>query len=265
MRRLPISVFIIAKNEEDRISAPILSTRRWVDEIIVIDSGSIDRTVAVSEALGAVCLTRPWEGYGPQKVFGQEQCRNDWILNLDADEEVSPELAAEIQTRFDGQGPDHTAFTLPILPLYLFQERGHPWTAHHHPIRLYRRRCGGFKESPVHDTVVMHQGTTGRLRGMVWHRSFRSLAHHLAKVNDYSSAQAEDQWQRGRNPSALALLLVTPLAFLKSYLLRREFVNGVDGIVISALYAFQRFIRLAKTREKFQLAKPSKRITPPST
>jgi hypothetical protein len=126
---------------------------------------------------------------------------------------------------------------------------------HHHPVRLYRKSCGGFKDSTVHDTVMVHHGSTGRLHGMVNHRSFRSLSHHLDKVNFYSSAQAEDRFARGREPSFLALLLITPLSFLKSLILRREILNGIDGVVVSYMYAFQRFIRLAKTRERFQLAR----------
>ncbi len=254
MTRLAISVFIIARNEADRIPVAIQSVRDWVDEVIVIDSGSEDGTVKVSGALGAQTHFRAWTGYGAQKVYGEAQCRNDWLLNLDADEEISPELRAEIVALF-AAGPKHAAYRVPILPLYNFQERAHPWTAHHHPVRLYRKSCGGFKDSAVHDTVVVRAGGIGRLRGMVRHRSFRSLKHHIEKVNAYSSAQAEDLYAKGRNPSWLALWFTLPLAFLKSFLLRREFVNGLDGVVVSYMYAFQRFIRLAKTRERFQLAR----------
>jgi glycosyltransferase involved in cell wall biosynthesis len=253
MNKLPISVFIIAKNEADRIPRAINSVRDWVDEVIVIDSGSDDATVAVSQQLGTKTLFRAWNGYGPQKVYGESQCRNDWLLNIDADEEVGPELHAEIATLFGHVEPQHVAYRLPILPLYAYQQRAHPWTAHHHPVRLYRKSRAGFKHSPVHDSVVVRDGSIGRLRGMLWHRSFRSLTHHVDKVNFYSSAQAEDLFIKGRDPSLLTLLLAPPLAFIKSYLLRREFVNGVDGIVISYMYAFQRFIRLAKARERFQL------------
>jgi hypothetical protein len=100
----------------------------------------------------------------------------------------------------------------------------------------------------------VRDGSTGHLRGMVNHRSFRSLTHHIDKVNAYSSAQAEDRYVKGRAPSFAALLLTPPLAFLKSLILRREILNGIDGVVVSYMYAFQRFIRLAKTRERFQLA-----------
>jgi hypothetical protein len=150
---------------------------------------------------------------------------------------------------FSSGEPARAAYTLPILPLYPFQTSGHPWTAFHHPVRLYRKDIAGFKDELVHDTVVVHEGRIGHLKGMVKHRSFRSLSHHVEKVNSYSSAQADVLVARGRDPGLLALLLTPILAFFKQYILRREFVNGVDGIVVSYMYAFQRFIRLAKTRE----------------
>lgn len=251
--RLPLSVFIIAKNEADRIPLTIESVRGWVDEVIVIDSGSADDTVAVAESLGAAVTFNEWRGYGPQKVFGETLCRNDWLLNLDADEEITPELEREIRALFAGE-PPCSAYRLHILPLHSFQDTGHKWTATQKPVRLYRKNQAGFKDSTVHDSVVVHNGATGALKGMVNHRSFRSLAHHVEKVNSYSSAQAEDLQRRGRNPTGIELVVVPVFAFLKQYLLRREFVNGIDGVVISYMYAFQRFIRLAKTRERFHIA-----------
>ena len=251
MEKLPVSVFVIARNEADRIPLTIRSVRDWVDEVVVIDSGSGDDTVQVAESLGARVVFNEWSGYGPQKVFGEGLCRNDWLLNLDADEEITPDLAREIQALFSGE-PPCTAYRLRILPLHNFQIRGHPWTSTQHQVRLYRKSAAGFKDSPVHDSVVVREGRTATLRGMVNHRSFRSLAHHVEKVNSYSSAQAENLHGKGRNPSALELVVVPPLAFLKQFLLRREFVNGIDGVIVSYMYAFQRFIRLAKTRERFQ-------------
>ncbi|GLW61128.1 putative glycosyltransferase RP128 [Hydrogenophilus thermoluteolus] len=246
---LPLSVFIITKNEADRLPAAIASVRDWVDEVIVIDSGSEDATVAVAESLGAKVLVRQWEGYGPQKVFGERACRNDWILNLDADEAVSPELAAEIQTHFHAGEPEHAAYTVPILPIYPTQKMGHPWTAFHHPIRLYDRRRAGFKPHPVHDSVVVRSGTVGHLKGFVWHRSFRSLTHHLAKINETTTWRAAEYRQRKGKPSALTLFLLPFFAFWKSYLLRREFANGATGVLISHMYAIQRFLRVAKAWE----------------
>ena len=257
---LPLSVFIIAKNEADRILTTIHSVRDWVDEVVVVDSGSEDDTVAVSKAVGAKVTFNEWPGYGPQKVFAEGLCRNNWVLNLDADEEISPELAEEIKALFASGEPPADAYRLPILPLYPFQESGHRWTAGHKPIRLYRRDRGGFKSEMVHDSVEMQaRARMDTLKGMVNHRSFRSLTHHLEKVNGYSSAQAEVLAERGKDPGALLLLTLPVFAFLKSYVLRGEFVNGTDGVVTAHMYAFQRFIRLAKTRERRRLKEKEER------
>ncbi|MDH4228520.1 MAG: glycosyltransferase family 2 protein [Nitrospirota bacterium] len=249
--RLPLSVFVIARNEADRIPFTLKSVRDWADEVIVIDSGSSDDTAKIAESLGARVVFHKWRGYGPQKVFGETLTRNDWLLNLDADEEVSPELARSIRAALTGPAT-HSAWRLRILPLHTFQKRGHPWTSTQNPVRLYRKSQAGFKDSTVHDSVVVREGLVGTLKGMVVHRSFRSLAHHVEKVNSYSSAQAEDLFRRRRRgPTGLEIVVVPVLSFFKQWLLRREFVNGIDGIVISYMYAFQRFIRLAKAREKF--------------
>lgn len=255
MKKLPISVFIIAKNEADRIGTAIRSARDWVDELHVIDSGSEDGTVQLSQELGAQTHFRAWTGYGPQKVYGETLCRNNWVLNLDADEEISPQLRDEIIALFEKAEPACSAYRMQRTELYSFHDRPHPWAPTSDWVRLFRKDRAGYKDSTVHDTVVVRQGKTGRLRGRFWHRSFRSFRHHVDKVNSYSSAQAEDRFRKGRNPSWLTLLFTPPLAFLKCFILRREFVNGIDGVLISYMYAFQRFIRLAKTRERFQLAR----------
>lgn len=261
MNRLPISVFIIAKNEVDRIPAAILSVRDWVDEVIVIDSGSEDDTVQVSEALGARVMFRAWTGYGEQKVYGESLCRCDWILNIDADEEISPALRDEIAALFQtGEPAGCIAYRLPVLPLYPFQTSGHPWTVTNFPVRLYRKDKAGFSTSTVHDSVIVREGKTSCLRGMLVHRSYRSLAHHVDKVNFYSSAQAEDLFRKGRNPSGLVLLLTPVFAFFKQFILRREFINGIDGVVVSYMYAFHRFIRLAKTRERFRTERGNRTV-----
>src|SRR5438105_2601638 len=115
--KLPISVFIIALNEADRIGCAIESVREWVDEIIVIDSGSSDDTVKLADSMGARVLYHAWKGYGLQKRFGEEQCRNRWLLNLDADEEITPALAEEIQGLFADGEPELAGFILRIRDL----------------------------------------------------------------------------------------------------------------------------------------------------
>jgi glycosyltransferase involved in cell wall biosynthesis len=250
-QKIPISVFIIAQNEADRIPPAIRSVIDWVDEVIVIDGGSEDDTVEVSENLGARVEYKKWEGYGPQKAYGESLCRNQWILNVDADEEITDSLRDEIIALFTDGTPRYSAYKLPILPLYGFQSKGHAWTAHCKPVRLFDKNVCCFKSGFVHDSVIVPKDVdVGTFRGVVNHKSFRSLVHHVDKVNSHSTMQAEVLKESGRRTNFLTMFILPFFAFWKSYLLRREFVNGIDGVLTSHMYAFQRFIRYAKLRER---------------
>ncbi len=257
MTKLPLSVFIIAKNEADRIDKPILSTRDWAEEVIVVDSGSEDETVTVANNLGARVIFNEWPGYGPQKRFAEAQCKHNWLLNIDADEEVSPELKASIQRVFaDGKQNDaNEPVAYRVKHKTLFQHENKPpfFAPSGKVIRLYRKDKARFKDSIVHDSVLVEDGKVGTLKGLLYHRSFRSLEHWAGKINSYSSMQAEDYLKRGRKPSRLRLLLEPTLAFWKAYILRGWCFYGIDGITASRLYAFGRMLRMAKIRESARI------------
>jgi len=252
MSHIPLSVFIIAQDEADRIGNTIRSVVDWVDEVIVIDSGSIDDTVAHSEALGARVLHNAWKGYGAQKRFGESQCRNRWILNLDADEVVSTTLREELLTLFAAGDIPHAGYLLHRVELYNSHKTPRAWSPTTDWLRLYRKDKAGYRDDPVHDVVDVHSGSTGKLRGRLHHHSFRSYAHHIAKINDYSDAQAQNLYRKGKNPSWLKLLLTPPITFLKYLLVRRLIVYGIDGVVLSYVISFHRLARLAKARELHQ-------------
>ena len=250
---IPLSVFVIARNEEDRIVHTLESVRGWADEIIVIDSGSTDRTMEISERMGARVVYHAWEGYGPQKIFGETLCRNDWLLNLDADEAVSAELAHEIRQLFAAGSPPLQGYRLRIRMLFPYQKRLPRFGTGTVQTRLYHRAHGTFKNAYVHDTVAMKPGSrVGDLKGPVIHRCFRSHAHAVEKINFYSTMQAEDAFRRAKRPSALKLIAAPAAAFFKCYFIRGYIFYGVEGVVQSYIYAFARLLKLAKTREMFQ-------------
>ncbi|WP_298984735.1 glycosyltransferase family 2 protein [uncultured Roseibium sp.] len=249
--RLPLSVFIIARNEADRIARPIESVIDWVHEVIVVDSGSSDDTVAVAESLGARVVFHEWLGYGPQKRYGEDQCKHDWILNLDADEEVTPELAAEIKAKF----ADHTfnnadGWRIMIRDMYAHESAPAPWAYGYHQIRLYDRRKGRFSDSTVHDTVRPDPGAKlDNLSGIMAHRSIRSLDFQVEKYNRYSAMQVEDMRSRGRRLSRSRLITEFPVSFFKAYFVRRYRKYGWWGLILSMNYAHARFLRVAKAYE----------------
>ena len=249
--RLALSVFIIAKDEVDRIGRTILSVRDWAGEVIVIDSGSTDGTQHEAERLGAKVVSNAWAGYGPQKRFGEDQCHNDWLLNLDADEEVTPALAEEIKSMFEnGEHQRADGWRIMIRDVYAHEREPAPWAYGYDQIRLYDRRKGRFSDSTVHDTVRPLPGAVLKAtRHMIAHRSIRSLEFQVGKYNRYSDMQVADMKARGRKLPKHRLLTEFPAAFLKAYFVRRYRRYGWWGVILSVNYAHARFLRVAKAYE----------------
>src|SRR5581483_1021043 len=253
MSKLPISAMIIARNEADRIGRAILSVRDWAAEVIVVDSGSTDDTVRVAQLLGAKTFYHPWRGYGPQKRHAESLCTNKWIFNIDADEEATPDLVAEVRDLFASGSPARKAYAVRTLCVFPFEERARRFAISMVHGRLYHRDFARFRDSTVHDSIELDDGSRPvLLKNPMNHYIFRSHAHAVEKVNAYSSLQADDLYRKGREPGALKILLTPPYAFFKAYVLRGYFRYGLDGVIRSYIYAFSRLIRIAKARERFQ-------------
>ena len=254
MNKIPVSVFIIAKDEEDRIGKTINSVINWVDEVIVIDSGSNDNTVEISKKLGATTIFNKWQGYGPQKIFGETLCKNKWLLNLDADEEISDALAQEIIALFKNTKPSFNAYKMRIKIMSRFDKKPRLLAPYHNQIRLYDIDYAGFKNSTVHDSVIAKDSSNckiNQLKNIVYHRSFRSYRHAIEKINRYSSMQAEDMYNSGRNPSTLRIILEPFVSFIKGYFKKKYCFMGIDGFIEAWIYSFSRTLRIIKTREIF--------------
>jgi glycosyltransferase involved in cell wall biosynthesis len=253
----PLSVFIIALNEVDRIGDAIKAVKGISDDIVVVDSGSTDGTQDLAASLGARVITNAWPGYGLQKQFGEDQCRHDWMLNIDADEVVTPGMANAI--RMVLARPDLTpgAFATKIVEMFPGEARPHPWAFSLSPVRFYHKEVGRYNASPVHDRVdLVGSTTTQTLTGVIEHYSIRSLGHELIKLNAYADMQADDLITRGRHLPALRVVLEFPLAFLKAYILRRQFVRGLYGFMTAMNYAYFRYLRAAKYWERRLINKP---------
>ncbi len=256
MAKLPISVFIITRDEEERLHFAIESVRDWVDEVIVIDSGSTDDTLAIAERLGARTMFNEWQGYGAQKIFGESQCRNKWVLNIDADEEITAEVKSNIQKLFENCEPQEAAFRMYWKMLFLTQKQPPAIGVTSNFIRLYNREKAGFRNSTIHDSVVLKgDGQIGEIKGYVNHRCFKSLKHWADKVNTYSTMQAEEWVAKGRSKPCARIVIEPFTAFLKSFFIRRYFLYGVDGFMASLMYAYSKTLRLAKVRELYGMRK----------
>lgn len=244
----PLSVFIIAHNEADRLPATLLAVRGLAREIIVVDSGSTDDTVAVAQAYGArVIVNAPFPGYGPQKRVGEAACTQPWLLNLDADEVVSPALAREILALFAQGNPPADAYRLAIADVLPGENTPRRWAYCFTPVRLYRASCGQYADALVHDRVALAaQARVSALAAPVLHFSLRSLSHQLVKLDAYSTLQAHDFVSRGRRLPAWRLFTDFPIAFLKALIGRRLFMGGIVGVLMAINYGLFRHMRATK-------------------
>lgn len=252
-QKLPLSLFIIAKNEEDRISKAIVSAKDIADEIIVVLDSKEDKTFEVAKNLGAKILINPWQGYGKQKAFGENACKNEIILNLDADEQLSDEIKQEIINLFQSGGINAYYGFVVKVKISMNGQKPKKLADSIKTIRLYNKTKASFCLSTVHDSVIIEdKKNIGKLKGIIYHHCFRNLHHWSEKLNNYSSMQAKDYVARNRKIPTIRVLVEAPIAFFKAYILRRYFIYGFDGIIYSFMYVFGRMLRLGKIREEYQ-------------
>lgn len=259
-----ISAFIITKNEAARIERAINSVKNIADEIIVVDSESTDETVTIAESLGAKIVVKPWLGYVGQKSFAESLCRNDWILNIDADEELSKELQDEIEYIFASKVQDrYFAYQIKLLIMHRNDTKPRICAPYNRCIRLYNKEFASFANtvnSTTHDSVVFNVDFTDKIYALneaAYHYSGTSIEQLVTKANFYSSEQVKDLITQGKKPSNIRIATEMLWCFLKAFFIRRYFVFGFDGFVDSMIFAFAKFLRLAKLRESLPQYHPA--------
>lgn len=240
--REPISVTIVAHNEAERIGACIDSVS-WADEIIVVDAGSTDGTQEICRKRGALLIRHPWEGYAAQKNFAISKTSHSWILSLDADECVSPELAEEILSVLSDDAPAE-GYRVPRKNIFFGRWLRHGDLWPDYQLRLFRRDAGAFNEKSVHESVVV-KGRVGVFSSPLEHYSYDSLFDFFQRQVKYARLSAEDLSSSGVQPG-IADFVIRPLwRFFKSYILKMGLRDGVNGLWVSAGSAYYVFMRAA--------------------
>lgn len=242
---MKISATIITFNEERNIARAIESLR-CCDEIVVVDSGSNDRTIELASKLGARVIETKWRGYADQKNFASEQASNDWILSIDADEAVSEALEAEIW-QVKKNGPRYDAYTMPRLAQYLGRWIYHSGWYPDRKVRLFDRHRAQWVGQFVHESVKV-RGTVGHLEANLLHFTCDSLSEHLRTMDRYTTLAAE-QIISERRPVTFSKLLLDPAwTFFRTYVVERGFLDGMEGLAIAHMAALYNFLKFAKAR-----------------
>lgn len=239
-----LSACIVARDEEDRLG-DCLSSVRWCDEILVIDSHSADRTREIAAAAGARVIERDWPGHVAQKDFAIREARNDWVFCIDADERVSPELEKEIVALRDAGFPDAAGFSVPRVSKYLGRWIRHGTWYPDIKLRLFDRRRGRWAGRDPHDRVEV-DGPIVRLRGELLHLPYRSLEEHLITIDRYTTIMARELHAEGRRARLSDLVLRPPARFFIYYVLRSGWLDGWRGLLMASLAAHYVRIKYAK-------------------
>jgi glycosyltransferase involved in cell wall biosynthesis len=242
---MKITATIITLNEERNIVRAIESLR-CADEILVVDSGSVDRTVELAKNLGARVIETGWLGYAAQKNWAAEQAAHDWILSLDADEALSEALEAEIWA-LKKSGPEFDAYTMPRLARYLGRWILHSGWYPDRKIRLYRRGKAKWVGDFVHESVVP-AGSLGHLKSNLLHFTCDSLSEHLKTLDRYTTLAAQELAARHLKPKIARLICDPFWTFCKTYFLKLGFLDGLEGLIIAYMAAFYTFLKHAKAR-----------------
>lgn len=248
---MTLSVVVISKNEA-AVIARCLESVAWADEIIVLDGASSDGTPDIARRLKAkVEVTGDWQGFGPQKNRAVERASGDWILSLDADEWVTPELRAAIAKALAVPG-NHAAFRMPRLSSYCGRFIRHSGWWPDYVTRLFRRGAARFSDDLVHERLIV-DGTTGTLAAPLMHEAIRDLEEALDKMNAYSTSGALMQHQRGRKTSLAGAVWHGCWTFFRTYILRGGFLDGREGFMLAisnAEGAYYRYVKLLLLAEQ---------------
>lgn len=226
----------------------VLDALRWCDEILIVDSGSVDSTFDIAKQRGALVLSHEFAGYGPQKAWAVSQAKHDWVLVIDADEIVTPELQREIEARLERDGSAFAGYEIPISLVFLGRLMRHGGEYKMRHLRLYDRRRGNYNQNRVHERVEL-EGPVGRLEHHMLHDSYGSIAAYFDKFNDYTTAGATDLHARGESATIATIVLRFPLTFIRQYFLRGHVLNGYPGFVWSMFSAMYPVVKYAKLRE----------------
>lgn len=246
MSGVRLSVVVVTKDEEQRLRR-CLESVAWADELVVVDAESCDKTLEIAREFTDRVWSRPWPGFAAQKNFALAQATGDWILSLDADEEVSAELREEIPRIL--VGGDRTGYRVSRRNVVWGRWIRHGGLYPDWQLRLFRRGRGRFVERAVHESIVV-DGDVGRLRGPLVHRSYEDVSDFVIRADRYSTLAAEEWSQSGRPVRLTDLVLAPAGRFLSMYVVRAGFLDGWRGFLLAVLYAYYVFIRSAKAWER---------------
>lgn len=242
---IPLSVTIITKNEENNLPRTLNAIHGWASEIIVVDSGSDDRTIEIAKSYGAKVFQNPWQGYGQQKNFAQSQAQNEWVLNLDADEVLTPELKTEIEVELrKTQSNSIAGYSVARRSYYVGKWIKHGGWYPSRVVRLSKKSLSRWSEPAVHEVLEV-KGLVSELKSPLDHYTFPSIESQVLTNLRYAKQGSEQILKKKASYGVFIMLLKAYWKFVNTYFIQRGFLDGKRGLIISVNAAHSLFLKYA--------------------
>jgi len=238
-----ISASIITKNEEHNIQR-CLDSIQWVDEVVVVDSGSTDKTLEICRSYNCKIIETEWLGFGRTKQLAVDAATYEWVLSIDADEEVTTALKDTILATLNK--PKADGYTIKRSSYYLKRLIKYSGWQNDYPLRLFNKNAGQFNDAPVHETVVMNSNNLSSIEAPLFHYPYPTIESHIQKINLYSSLGANKLFQQGKQHTILFAFSSGGVKFIKMYIFKKGFLDGKEGFILSLLSAFGASLKYIK-------------------
>jgi glycosyltransferase involved in cell wall biosynthesis len=247
-----LSVGIITHNEERMIGKTLNAVKGIADEMIVVDSYSRDKTVEIAKSLGATVYSEKWQGFGPQKNSLLDKCTGDWVLLIDADEVVSPELAARIkQIVHDDIKDRYKIYEINLCSVCFGKKLKHGGWSNDYHIRLWQKDMVRFDDRSVHEGMIP-KDRVGVIREKIYHYTYLTLTDYLTKFNNYTTLGAQEYYRQKRKARILNIILNPSFTFINMYIVRAGFLDGIEGLTIASFSALSTMAKYFKLREMYK-------------
>lgn len=244
---MKLSVGIITFNEEKILGKTLASVKNIADEIIIVDSHSTDNTVEIAESFGAKVYKEDWKGFGLQKNSAIEKCQGEWVLLIDADEELSENLARKIKEIINGKNK-FDVYRINFMTIAFGKEIKYGGWSNSYRIRLFRKEAGKYNNNEVHEDFIT-QKKLGKIREKIRHHSYFDLEDYLKKFNQYTTKAANDIHKKGKKINNFKTVFSSFFVFIKMYIIRLGFLDGLEGLLLAIMSSNYTFVKYYKSME----------------
>lgn len=243
---MTLTVSIITLNEEKNLARTLESVKKFADEIVIVDSGSTDKTEEIAKSFNAKFYFQKWLGYGPQRNKAIELASSEWVLNIDADEEISEELAKKIVDIKDEKNGNIDVFKINFMSVCFGKKIKHGGWSNSYRIRLFKKNSGRFNENNVHEEFITNS-YIGKINEYILHHSYSDLEDYFIKFNKYTTLGAIEYYKKNKKASLVSIVLNPIYKFIRMYFFRLGFLDGLEGFILaitSSLYTMVKYYKL---------------------